>query len=154
MDRPSLDLDIRITGMVENRFNYEIVLPDLDSSVTKEDWNNLWDNYLEPFLDRQVVNEAQLLRRDRGGPILEGEALTQAIARGGRVHQGGLRVVEYASFYHFYYHHHGGDLEATVADYLEKNPEDPVLKAGEVDLRTLISNIEALEEIMSPAKMD
>jgi len=124
----------------------------LDTSTIKEDWVEIWDQQLAPLLDRQLVNEGQLERAQEGRPMLSGEELELALSQGRRKHHPGFRMAQYAPFYDFYHQHHQGDLEDTLAKYLNGHSDDPVMKQGNIELKTLKANLEGLERLMTPRK--
>jgi len=84
--------------------------------------------------------------------MLSGEDLELALFQGRRKHHSGLRLAQYAPFYDFYHQHHQGDLEDTLAKYLKVHSDDPVMKQGNIELKTLKANLEGLERLMTPRK--
>jgi len=138
--------------MSEGRTNYRIVVRGLDSSSTKQDWNEIWDRELAPLLDQQLVNEDQFQRAQMCQPMLSGEDLGRALAQGRQKHQEGLSVARYAPFFDFHRRNHQGDLKATLLAYMDEYPEDPVMKGGGIELKTLRTNLENLELLFRPWK--
>ena len=137
--------------MSEDRTTYSVVVRGLDSSSTKQDWTEIWDRELAPLLDQQIVNEGQFQRVQMGQPMLSGEDLDKALAQGRQKHQEGLSVAKYAPFFGFH-HRNQGDLKATLLAYLDEFPEDPVMKGGSIELKTLRTNLENLEMLFRPRK--
>ena len=144
--------DVQAKVGTEGKPSFTMMVAGLDTSTTKEDWVEIWDQQLAPQLDRQLVNEGQLERAQEGKPMLSGEDLELALFQGRRKHHSGLRLAQYAPFYDFYHQHHQDDLEDTLAKYLDCHPEDPVLKGGSIELKTLKTNLEGLERLMTPRK--
>ena len=148
----ALESNIEVRQMSEDRTTYSVVIRGLDSSSTKQDWTEIWDRQLAPLLDRQLVNEDQLQRGQRGQPMLSGEDLNKALAQGRQKHQQGLGVAKYAPFFNFHHRNHQGYLKATLLAYMDECPEDPVIKGGDVELKTLRANLENLEVLLRPKK--
>ena len=84
--------------------------------------------------------------------MLSGEDLDKALAQGRQKHQEGLSVSKYAHFFDFHYRNHQGDLKTTLLAYLDEFPEDPVMKEGSIELKTLRTNLENLEMLFRPRK--
>ena len=103
-------------------------------------------------MDRLLVNEGQLERAQEGKPMLSGEELELALSQGRRKHHSGFQLAQDAHFYRFYHRHHPDDLGGTLKIYLDYYPEEPVLKGGDVELKTLKTNLEGLERLMTPRK--
>ena len=124
----------------------------MGSSSTKADWIEIWDRELAPLLDQQLVNEDQFQRAQMGQPMLSGEELGTALTQGRQKHREGMSVARYAPFFDFHRRNHQGDLKATLLAYMDEYPDDPVMKGGSIELKTLRTNLENLELLFRPWK--
>ena len=82
--------------------------------------------------------------------MLHGDEFTRALSRGRQGHQSGFRLAQYAPFFEYRYHHPQQHLETSVLDYINQHPEDASMKGGDIELRTVMTNLERLEAVMAP----
>ena len=122
----------------------------LDTATVKEDWVEIWDKRLAPLLDNYYVNEAQTNRRREGLEMLSDGELTQALRRGRRGHKSDVKMAKYARFYRYWKERSHVDFEDVRVQYMNDHPEDDILKGGNLDTRTLKSNLDRVEKLMEP----